>query len=338
MNRRDAVASLAAGAALTMLGGAGGVTGAEPGGQGEGPARGRLFLGIQFFTIVGNGATIGWPMYSEMLGRVRGVGYDGVELAGFSGYAPDMIRRRAESLGLKIPSVHIGFDQVFAWLPPRPWGPDTFSQAQDVVYSPPAVEQLARLLAGPTRDVGAQFAVIAGGGRVNFLTRDSTLRFADALNKASATVQQKGLKLSWHPHAPEWTPFKAGPDAGKAPFELIVAHTDPAIRYELDIYWSALGSGQMPQDTIRQFASRLALFHLKDKSRDGKIATPGEGTFDFAAIHRAIERDITPPRFCYVERDGANTDHPIETAQKAWQYLYKLGFGQRAAGPSANAA
>jgi sugar phosphate isomerase/epimerase len=315
MNRRDLLLALGAAGALA----AADTTLAQP------TRRPRLWLGIQFFTIVGNGATVGWQKYSDYFGQIRQIGYDGVELAGFSGYQPDAIRKRAESAGLEIPSVHIGFDQVFDFLPPRPWGPDTFSQAQDVVYSPAGVVQLARLLCGPTRDVGASFAVIAGGGRANFATVDSTLRFADALNQANDIALSKGVALSWHPHAVEWTPSYGG----QTPFELIVQHTDPSIRYELDIYWSAAGSKQAPQDTIRRDASRLALFHLKDMARDHSIATPGDGTFDFAAIERAIQADIQPPRYCYVERDGANEHDPIGTAHRAYQYLQRLGFGLR---------
>lgn len=291
------------------------------------PRSERLWLGIQFYTMVGNGATVGWQRYSDYLGQIRQIGYDGVELAGFSGYAPDAIRRRTDSLGLAIPSVHIGFDQVFDFMPAGPFDAAMMSGAQDVVYSPTGVVQLARVLAGPTRDVGAQFAVIAGGGKVNFASVDSTLRFAEALNRANQIVRQKGLSLSWHPHALEWTPF----DGEKAPFDLIVANTDASIRYELDIFWSAAGSAQAPQTTIERYADRLALFHLKDMDAHKAIATPGQGHFDFAAIRRAIQAKIQPPRYCYVERDGANTHDPVGTARSAFQYLHSLGYGVRGA-------
>jgi sugar phosphate isomerase/epimerase len=312
MNRREALMALAASAATMDM--------RQAFSQAAGA---RVPLGIQFFTFIGrNGAAMGWDKYSAYLQQVREIGYDGVELAGFSGYRPDQIARRAQELGLDIPSVHIGFDEVFVFLPPQPWGPDTFSQAQDVVYSPVGVVQLARLLAGPSRDVGARFATIAGGGKANFSSVDNVMRFADGLNKANVIAQSKGIALSFHPHAPEFTPL----DGGRSPMDIIIANTDASIRYELDIYWSALGSGEAPQDTTRRLASRLALFHLKDKGKDGKIATPGEGTFDFAAIKMAAQK-VRDPYF-FVERDGA-TD-PQATASSSYSYLRPLGFGLRA--------
>jgi sugar phosphate isomerase/epimerase len=294
-------------------------------GMGEATAQSavRVPLGVQFFTFIGrNGASMGWDKYSANMEVARKIGYDGIELAGFSGYKPEDILKRAKDLGLDIPSVHIGFDQVFPFLPPPPLGPDSFSQAQDVVYSPVGVVQLARALTGPTRDVGARFATIAGGGKVNFATVDNVMRFADALNKANVIAREKGVALSFHPHAPEFTPI----EGGKVPFDLIVANTDPSIRYELDVYWSLLGSGEAPELTINRFAPRLALFHLKDMDKDKKIATPGDGTMDFAAIRTAAQK-VQAPWF-FVERDGA-TD-PVATAESSYKHLRQLGYGMRA--------
>lgn len=314
MNRRDILTQMGAvSAACALAGSLAGAAGASA----------RASLGVQFFTFVGrNGAEMGWDKYAANLELVRRIGYDGVELAGFSGYKSEDIKKKADEVGLQIPSVHIGFDQVFPFLPPQPWGPDTFSQAQDVVYSPVGVVQIARALCGPTRDVGARFATIAGGGKLNFTSVDNVMRFADALNKANDIVKEKGLALSWHPHSPEFTPI----EGGKVPFDLIVANTDPSIRYELDVYWSALGSGEAPQNTIKRFSSRLALFHLKDMDKDKKIATPGDGTLNFAAILAAAQKVERP--YFFVERDGA-TD-PADTAKRSYEYLHTLGYGVRA--------
>jgi sugar phosphate isomerase/epimerase len=282
-------------------------------------------LGIQFFTFVGaNGAKMGWDKYSAAMETARKAGYDGIELAGLSGYKPEDIKKRATELGLDIPSVHCGFDQVFGFLPPPPMGPETFSQAQDATYTPVAIVQIIRAMAGPVRDLGARYAVVAGGGTLNFKTLDNIMRFADGMNKANVLAKEKGLTLSFHPHAPEFTPVD-----GKVPMNVIVENTDPSIRYELDVYWSTLGGGDGDAvATINKFGNRLALFHLKDMAKgDKKIATPGEGIFDFAAIKKAAVAKVQNPYF-FVERDGA--PDPVATAIASYNYLHKLGYGQRA--------
>jgi sugar phosphate isomerase/epimerase len=293
-------------------------------GAGPASAQGaRAPLGVQFFTFVGsNGATMGWDKYAAGMETARKIGYDAIELAGFSGYKPENIRKQAETLGLAIPSVHIGFDQVFPFLAPPPFGPDSFAQAQDVVYSPVGVVQLARALGPLTRDVGARYATIAGGGRLNFSSVDNVMRFADGLNRADAIVRPMGLTLSFHPHAPEFTKLPGGQE----PMDLIVKNTEPTIRYELDIYWSALGSGETPTATIARFGNRIGLFHLKDMDREKKITTPGDGTFDFAAIKAAAARLDNP--YFFVERDGA--PDPVDAATRSYAYLHRLGYGLRA--------
>jgi sugar phosphate isomerase/epimerase len=315
MDRRE---FLATGAGLTATAAMSGTALAQAGA--------RVPLGVQFFTFVGaNGASMGWDKYSAALETVRKIGYDGVELAGLSGYAPAQIRKRADELGLALPSLHIGFDQVFGFLPPRPWtDPDTFSQAQDAVYTPVGVVQLARSMSGPARDLGCQFATVAAGGKINFQSLDNVMRFADGMNKANAIVREKGLTLSFHPHAPEFTPVQ-----GKVPFEVLVANTDSSIRYEVDVYWAQLGGGSGNAVQVTQkFAPRIGLFHLKDmdKTPEHKIATPGDGMMDFAGIKKAAERSDHP--WFFVERDGA-TD-PVDTAARSYAYLRTLGFGLRA--------
>lgn len=282
----------------------------------------NIFLGVQFFTFVGSkGAQMGWEKYSTAMESVRKIGYDGIELAGLSGYKPEDIRKRASDLGLAIPSVHCGFDQVFGFLPPPPLGPDDFTLAQDATYTPVAIVQIARAMSGPVRDVGAKYVVIAGSGKLNTSNFDHVNRFADAMNDANKLVREKGLILSFHPHAPEFTPLE-----GQVPFNVLIQRTDASIKYELDVYWSTLGGGDGdPVAVIHKYADRIGLFHLKDMDKDKKIATPGEGTLDFAAIKTAAEKCDNP--YFFVERD--NAPDPLAAATVSYQYLRKLGYGLR---------
>ena len=145
------------------------------------------------------------------------------------------------------------------------------------------------------------------------------MAFADGMNAANRYAREKGLTLSFHPHAPEFTPID-----GQVPFDLIVQNTESNIRYEIDLYWSTLGGGDGgPVDVINRHADRIAMFHLKDMDQDRKIATPGAGTLDFAAIKQAAMKVDNP--YFFVERDGA-TD-PVATAREAYQYLSSLGYG-----------
>lgn len=315
MDRREFLTAAAATAASAFL------SSSNAGPQDTGGAP----LGIQFFTFIGPGIGITWEQYSGYMETVRKIGYEGIELAGIQGWKPKQIKDKADELGLQIPSLHIGFDQVFPFLPPRPWGPDiTFAQAQDAVYTPVGVVQLARALSGPARDLGCRFATVAGGGEINFSDVDHIMKFADGLNKANTLVKQKGLMLSFHPHAPEWTKMKDG----RTPMDIIIANTDKDILYECDVYWAQKGGGDGDAvATVEKYASHFGLYHLKDVAKGtGDIETPGQGVLDFGAI-KAEATKFNNPWF-FVERDGAKA--PTATAQQSYDALHKLGYGLRA--------
>jgi len=105
--------------------------------------------------------------------------------------------------------------------------------------------------------------------------------------------------------------------------ELMVANTDPAIRFELDVAWVAAG-GADPVEVIDKHRQRVTSFHLKDVDKAGKAATCGDGILDFAAIHKAARR-IENPLF-YVECEGAPAGDPAREPVRALKYLRSIGW------------
>ncbi|MEP7311246.1 MAG: sugar phosphate isomerase/epimerase [Pseudomonadota bacterium] len=274
----------------------------------------RYPVGIQFFTF-NTLASQGWEQFSAALELARKIGYDGVQLAGLMGHEPAKIRKRAEELGLALHSMHMGNDQVRAFRAPT--GP--FSDAQDAVYTPVGMVQVARVNLPLARDLGCEWGMIAASGPVNVSSLDNIRRMCDAMNKCQDVARQSGVKLSYHTHAGDFTPVD-----GQVPFDILVANTDAAIRFELDVCWVKAG-GADPVRVIERHAKRIVSFHLKDIDREGKPATPGDGVLDFRAIHDAAAA-VESPLF-YVERDGSpGADLPTE-ASRGLKYLQPLGWG-----------
>ena len=50
--------------------------------------------------------------FLEILGKVKEIGFDGVEFAGFAGVAPEVIKARLDELGLVAVGCHIGLDDL----------------------------------------------------------------------------------------------------------------------------------------------------------------------------------------------------------------------------------
>lgn len=313
MNRREILAALpllAAGPAVARWG---------PYAQAQTPVqRARAPLGIQFFTL-GPVASGGWDQYSAGMETAKKIGYDSLELAGLSGYKPEMIRRRAQELGLGLHSLHMGNDQQRAFIAPGDVG---VANAQDAIYTPLGIVQIARINLPLARDLGCEWGVVAASGHSNFISVDSIRRLCDAFNESNDIAQKMGLKLSYHMHAPDFEPVQ-----GRMPFEVMIENTDPSIRYQLDVCW-ALAGGKDPVELINQYSSRLVSLHLKDLTQDKKIATAGDGIVDFPGIFAASQK-IRDPLF-YFERDGAPGVDPVREATRGYKYLHTLGWGMAA--------
>jgi sugar phosphate isomerase/epimerase len=275
----------------------------------------RAPLGIQFFTL-SSIASGGWDQYSAAMETAKTIGFDSLELAGLSGYKPEVIRRRAEELGLGLHSLHMGNDQQRAFMAPGDVG---VANAQDAVYTPLGVVQVARINLPLARDLGCEWGVIAASGHSNFTSVDNIRRLCDAFNTSNEVAHQVGLKLSYHMHAPDFETVE-----GRMPFEVMMENTDSSIRYQLDVCW-ALAGGMDPVQLINKYSARLVSFHLKDLTKDKKIATPGDGVIDFAGIY-AASRKVSNPLF-YLERDGAPGLNPVEEATRGYKYLHELGWG-----------
>ena len=273
----------------------------------------RASIGVQFFTF-NRVAAEGWEQFSAAMKTARDIGYEGIQFAGLMGHAPDKIRKRAEELGLKLRSMHIGNDQVRAFRAPD--GP--FTDAQDAVYTPQGIVQLARVNVPLARDLGCEVLVQGGTGPANMQSLDNVRRMCEAMNRANEIVRRAGLKLSFHNHAPEFREVE-----GRRPFDVMIENTDASIRYELDVAWVA-GGGADPVATIDKYRQRVSSFHLKDLDKAGKAATCGDGVLDFAAIREAAQR-IESPLF-YVECEGAPAGDPAREPARALKYLRSIGW------------
>jgi len=275
----------------------------------------RYPLGIQLFALIGRDLPRTWEKYSAAIETAASMGYEFIEPAGLWGFAPQTIRKHAEDSGLRVRSLHMGFDQMND----LPAG-STMAQARETVYASENIVPIARATAPVARDLGCEWGVIASSATSSYKSVDSIKRLCNAFNEASVITKQAGLKFGYHMHAIDFTPVD-----GVLPYGLLLEQTDPWVRYELDVCWAEAG-GVNPADFIRNHPQKIASFHLQDLSREKKVANPGDGIIDFKAIHEAA-RTLDNPMFL-VDRDGVTGDARVEQAKRAFRYLQDLGWGK----------
>jgi len=280
-------------------------------------AQARAPLHVQFFTF--NSFTgRGWDKFSEGMEVAKSIGYDGIEFAGIWDHSPEMIRKRAEELGLSLRSYHMGNDLVRAFFVPGPGG---IQDAQDAVYSPPGVVQVCRINLSVARDLGCEWGGLGAAGRSNFVNLDAIRRLAEAYNTCGELADQAGIKFFVHSHALFFRPVE-----GRIPLDIVAEETGPAVRFQF-CTGHAAAEGQDPGALIRKYADRIDSLHLRDSVSPGVTAAPGDGVIDFASVMTSAQALANP--VVIMEGNGRPEPEAIAEATRAYRHLNPLGLGLR---------
>lgn len=224
-------------------------------------------IGIQLYTVreifakdpLGTLEAIARIGYREV--EYGGGGYDLMDHA--------MLRKTMDRLGLRAPSIHVGYDALL----------QKFGQCVTMAKTLGADTVVLPSMPNELRNGPGYEAALP-----NF-------------NRFATDLKAAGLGFAYHNHDFEFT---IKPD-GVSLYDRFLKATDPAlVKIELDLFWAILG-GQDLEPLIRRLRGRIYAYHVKDKRADGSMTAVGQGTLDFAALFRA---DPAVSHF-YVENDEA---------------------------------
>ena len=227
------------------------------------------------------------------LEKVARVGYREVEYGGGGYDAMDhvMLRKTMDRLGLRAPSVHVGYDLLL----------QKFDQSVTMAKTLGADTVVLPYMTDEHRtEQGWQAAL------PNFN------RFATDLKKA-------GLGFAYHNHDFEFT----NRPGGTSLYDRFLKETDPAlVKAELDLYWAA-HAGESLTALIERLSGRIYAYHVKDMRPDRSMTAVGKGTIDFAALFKLKGSDGV--RHYYVENDQAPAPY-IPDVTTSFQTLRALRF------------
>lgn len=145
-----------------------------------------------------------------------------------------------------------------------------------------------------------------------FIDLDGVKKACNLLNEAYVTVQAHGLTLAYHNH---W--FEMNIIDGKPAYQHMLDLLEPAIAFELDVYWTQVG-GQDILTVMKDLEGRLPLLHVKDGPADkieSNMTAVGDGVLDMPAVLSASASD-----WHVVELDRCDTDM-LEAIKKSYDYL-----------------
>lgn len=244
-------------------------------------------VGIQLYTV----RDIFQKDPAGTLEAIAKIGYREVEFGGggYEAMDPAMLRRTMDKVGLRCPSLHIGYDALLG--------------------------QFDKSVA-MARTLGAQTVVLP------YMTDEHRTEAGwnaalPNFNKFARELKKAGFGFAYHNHDFEFT-NKPG---GVTLYDRFLKQTDPAlVKIELDLYW-AKRAGQDLAALIDRLNTRLYSYHVKDMRADGSMAAVGTGTIDFAALFK--RKASAGVRHFYVENDQAPAPYlpDITTSFKTLQTL-----------------
>lgn len=204
--------------------------------------------------------------------RVAEMGYDGVEPFGLTPESARVQKALFDEFGLRVCSVHAPLHVAAK--------ADTVLQVADILDCD---------------------RVVSGYGPEDFATLEGVARCCDGFNRAQELAARHGLRYGVHNH---WWEFE--PVEGRLPYRRMLDALDPAVFYQLDVYW-VQAAGLDPHDVIAELDTKADMFHLKDGSthKDDPMTALGTGAVDIAGIVAATRPTA---HWWIVELDRCATD------------------------------
>jgi len=183
----------------------------------------------------------------EKLGS-KGMGYSGVEFAGYGGFSSAEMKRALTDNGLKSLSAHVGMERLLNALD------------EEIDFH---------------KAMGSEYIICPWA---DMETKADVLALAERLTPVAEKVTAAGLKFGYHNHAHEFVI-----DGGEYLQDILLDNLPPGTVLELDVFWTEY-AGVDTLAYMEKHKSRLEILHVKQIGKDKSNAEVDKGLIDFKDI------------------------------------------------------
>jgi sugar phosphate isomerase/epimerase len=232
--------------------------------------------------------------FAATVKKVKAMGYEGVELAGYGKLDASGAQKAVKEAGLKVSGMHVGLEALQKDLP--------------------------KVIA-EAKGFGAVHVTCPGWPKEKLTTRAECESAGEELNRIGAKLRAEGIKFSYHNHGHEFAKVE-----GKFILDWMLGASEPRnLSDQLDLYWVYFAEVD-PAAYIRQIGNRICLVHVKDGfGKGGKQTELGQGKVDYKAVFQALD-GLESLDWLVVEQEEYNFD-PMVSVEKDWQQLKAWGLG-----------
>jgi sugar phosphate isomerase/epimerase len=190
--------------------------------------------------------------FPEVLEAVAGMGYDGVEFAGYHGHSAEELRRILVELGIRSAGSHVRLSALLG-------------------------DELERTVEFNLA-LGSPFLVVPFHAEEKPETLDGWRRVADTFNQISERLTPHGLRVGYHNFDVEFAPIE-----GDIPWQVFARSTNEDVTLQLDTAAATRGGGDV-LSLLSSHPGRFHTVHLEDHSPEGAVVLPGDGVVPFDAV------------------------------------------------------
>lgn len=222
------------------------------------------------------------------LKAIAGMGYDGVEFAGYYGRTAQELRGMLDDLGLKVAGTHTGLDTLL---------PDQLDSTVDF-----------------NRILGNRFLIVPW---LPDKGRQGWLDAADTFNAIAEKLQPLGMQTGYHNHHTEFTPVE-----GEEPWDTFFGNTRKDVVMQFDL-GNGMHGGADPIPYLERYPGRATTIHLKEYSKEKGFVPIGEGDVPWQQVFRLCENE-QGTEWYIVEFE--NEDYPaLESIDRCLKWLRSQG-------------
>ena len=275
---------------------------------------GNLKIGLQLYSVSDDMAQ---DMYAA-LKKVKEIGYDYVEFAGYFDHSAEEVRSMLDEIGLTCVSVHQAYNLFL----------EEGQKAADYL-----------------KTIGADYAAIPWMAAEDHKGCDHYDKVIADITKVGRLLKDNGIQLLYHNHDFEFQKFE---DKFLLDW-LYESVPSDLLQTEVDTCWVKY-AGYDPCEYLKKYTGRSPVVHLKDftckrfaggpayalidengeeikttREDNGFEFRPvGMGLQDFPAILKAAEE--AGAAYAIVEQDASVDRPPMEAAKLSREYLKKIGY------------
>ena len=212
---------------------------------------------------------VGKVALSKAFLKIKEVGFEGVEFAGYYGASSAELKQYLADAGLVAVGTHVGNDKYGFNVKENKFDADVLKKTLDfeVAY-------------------GNTLVICPGGGNIGKPSQeidDFTKKLCDLYNKAAAVAATMGCKIGLHNHTWEHGVKMTN---GQSFWDFFVSNTDKAVCMEQDVGWTTCAGdmfpGLTPIEQYKKYPHRSPTLHAKEngmgagvKKFDAILGQPG---------------------------------------------------------------